>query len=170
MLLYNKYGPATDTWVRDDGRVRKSGSTQPILLQFAELAEKGEAVLANLSSAGVEVDADVELDQLAPYLDCLGLIAIRFPSFKDGRVFTLARLLRERGGFTAELRATGDILPDQILFLLRVGFSTFELPEHIPARRVREALDRYSVWFQSAADSRTPVHQLRQSSNLQAAE
>ncbi len=170
MPLYNKHGLTADPWIRDQDRALADGSDHPVLFQFDEFLRLVEGGLANIKSAGIEVDVDLEPAQLAPFIDRLGLISVRFTSFKDGRGFTLARLLRERCGFTAELRASGDILPDQILFLLRVGFSTFELPDHFPTHRVREALERYSVWFQSAVDSSTPVHVLRQSSKLEAAE
>ena len=170
MPLYNKDGLIIDQWTRDQERAVTDGSGQPVLLQFTEFLQLTEGGSINVRSAGVEVDVNVEPEQLAPFIDRLGLISIRFGSFKDGRGFTLARLLRERCGYTAELRASGDILPDQIHFLLRVGFSTFELPEHFPAHRVCEALERYSVWFQSAADSATPVHVLRQTSRMEAAE
>jgi uncharacterized protein (DUF934 family) len=170
MPLYDHHGPVADSWVRGDLNSIQNSTQTPVFVSLDDLIENGEALFVGGRSVGVEIEGDVEPESLAPFIDRLSLIAIRFPAFKDGRGFTLACLLRERSGFSAELRATGDILPDQLHFLLRVGFSTFELPETVPEKRVLEALNRYSVWFQSAADSRTPVQVLRQSTQKEAAE
>ena len=70
---------------------------------------------------------DRRIAELAPYLDWLALMALVFPSFRDGRAYSQARLLRERHGFRGELRATGQVLRDQFLFLLRAGFDAFEV-------------------------------------------
>ena len=61
-----------------------------------------------------------------------GPVAIRFPVVTDGRGFSLAVMLRERHGFTGEIRAVGHLIPDLAQFLLRSGFDTAEIadPEH----------------------------------------
>lgn len=170
MPLYDHDGAVVDAWARSREDPTQNKTNQLALVSLDDLIESGEALFDGWRSVGVEIKTDVEPEILAPFINRLGLIAIRFDSFKDGRGFTLARMLRERGGFSAEIRATGDILPDQILFLLRVGFSTFELSESVPAKRVSEALKRYSVWLQTAADSRTPAQMLRPTVHLKAAE
>lgn len=170
MPLYNHQGLITDPWQRAAVQASQGTTGTVVLVALGELAEKGEALFNNGHIVGVEVETDTELDVLAPYVERLGLISVRFDTFKDGRGFTLGRLIRERLGFTGELRAAGDILLDQVPFLLRVGFSTFELAESTPEAQVDEALNRYSVWFQTAADSRTPVQRLRRSTTSVAAE
>ena len=83
--------------------------------------------------------------ELAPWLDRLALVALVFPSFRDGRAYSQARLLRERHGFRGELRATGDVLRDQFLFLVRAGFDAFEVRKDADAdglRRLDRALQR----------------------------
>ncbi len=170
MALYNHHGPISDPWIRADGNSGVVSSGAKIVFTLDELLALGHAAFGSDKSVGVEVATDTELDQLTSFIDRLGLISIRFDSFKDGRGFSLARRLRERGQFAGELRATGDILPDQIHFFVRVGFSTFELPSDISAERVTDALHRYTVWYQKAADSRTPVQTLRTASRMKAAE
>ena len=71
--------------------------------------------------------------ELVPYLDRLALVALVFPSFRDGRGYSQARLLRERYDFRGELRATGDVLRDQFLFLTRAGFDAFEVKKEADA-------------------------------------
>ncbi|MCR6628611.1 MAG: DUF934 domain-containing protein [Magnetospirillum sp.] len=61
-------------------------------------------------------------------LHWLDLVVIDFPRFRDGRGFTLARTLRERYGFTGEIRAQGNLLPDQLSLLQRCGFSSIAVP------------------------------------------
>src|SRR4029077_19883403 len=91
------------------------GPAERFLADKAELTTRG-------GPTGVLWPNNRSVAELAPYVDRLALIALAFPSFRDGRAYSQARLLRERYGFRGELRATGDILRDQFLFLLRAGF------------------------------------------------
>ena len=83
---------------------------------------------------GVELLPEDPVEDLVPHLDRIAMIALNFPAFTDGRAYSSGRLLRERFGFTREIRATGDILLDQIPFMLRCGFSAFAI-SHGPTRR-----------------------------------
>lgn len=76
---------------------------------------------------GLVLNAGETLDGLEAHIGRLALIALRFGRYADGRPYSLARLLRERHGFTGELRATGDVLRDQIGFMLRAGFDTLDV-------------------------------------------
>lgn len=100
-----------------------------------------EALLARGLDLGVVLDPTARLDDLAADLPRIGALAIRFPSFGDGRGFSLARLARERHGFTGELRAIGDILWDQLEALCRCGFDAFEIT-HEPTRQRLERGER----------------------------
>ena len=66
------------------------------------------------------------VEDLAPHVGRLRLIVLEFPRFSDGRAYSQARLLRGRLGYRGELRATGGVLQDQIAFMLRCGFDSFE--------------------------------------------
>ena len=91
---------------------------------------------------------------LIPHLDRLALIEVAFPSFRDGRGYSAARILRE-AGYAGELRAPGDVLVDQIRFMRRCGFDSFA-PEAAldrgDAGRARST--RYDDVYQGAADGR----------------
>ncbi len=67
-----------------------------------------------------------EVMQLGARLDGVNLIVLNFPKFTDGRAYSQARLLRERLGYQGELRASGAVFLDQLPFLLRCGFDSFE--------------------------------------------
>ena len=94
------------------------------------------------------------LDDLVPYLDRLAAVALVFPNFRDGRAYSQARLLRERHGYDGELRATGQVLRDQFVFMSRAGFDAFEVKKNADANAFAETMKRYSVFYQPTGDGR----------------
>ncbi len=117
---------------------------------LADIADIGRRA----APAGVIWPNDRRIAELAPHLDHLALVALEFPKFRDGRAYSQARQLRERYGFRGELRATGQILRDQFLFLLRAGFDAFEVTKDADVEHFVEAARRYSVFYQPSADGR----------------
>ena len=85
-----------------------------------------------------------------------GPIAIRFPAFGDGRGISLAVLLRERHGFTGEIRAVGYLIPDLAQFLLRSGFDTAEIADPEQAATWK-AVSRYSRNYQKGYRNLLPL-------------
>jgi len=100
-------------------------------------------------------------DEIAGDLDRFAAIAIEFPRFTDGRAYTTARLLRERYGYRGEIRAVGEVLRDQLLFMRRCGFDAFEIAEATDAESLSAALAEISVVYQPAVDGRRPAYALR---------
>ena len=84
----------------------------------------------------------------------LAAVALVFPTFRDGRAYSQARLLRERHGYEGELRATGQVLRDQFVFMSRAGFDTFEVKKDADADAFAETMKRYSVFYQPTGDGR----------------
>lgn len=82
---------------------------------------------------------------LRPWLDGLRLIRIGFPSFSDGRAFTLARRLRMMG-FAGELRAIGPVIADQYAMARRVGFDSVEIPDDLAARQPEDQWKFRADW------------------------
>ena len=66
-----------------------------------------------------------------------------------------------KDGFAGELRATGQVLPDQLLFMQRCGFDAFEIAKGAPLEAWKRAMESFSVFYQPAADGREPVNELR---------
>ena len=124
------------------------------LADAAELARRA-------APTGVLWPNDRKVAELAPWLDRLALIALAFPNFRDGRAYSQARQLRERYGFRGELRATGDVLRDQFLFLIRAGFDSLEVKKDADAAAFAEAVGRYSVFYQPSADGRASTARQR---------
>ena len=133
----------------DDVAIPEEG---PVLLPAARFLAGAERIAGRPGATGVIWPNDRDIAELAPYLDRLALVALVFPAFKDGRAYSQARTLRERYRFRGELRATGDVLRDQFLLLHRAGFDAFEVKKPADARAFFEALQRYNVFYQPAAD------------------
>ncbi|HWF01402.1 MAG TPA: DUF934 domain-containing protein [Caulobacteraceae bacterium] len=106
---------------------------------------------------GVRLTSDADPEALAPWFGRLSLIAVEFPKFRDGRGYSLARLLRERYGWLGELRAVGDVLVEQSDHLLRCGFDAFEPADGTGAREWTAAALRHRHVYQRAADARVPA-------------
>ena len=151
---------ATDLFVHvaDGAELPGDGA---ILVSAARFLEDPEAVLKHAGKVGVVWPNNRDLDDLVPYLDRLAAVALVFPSFRDGRAYSQARLLREQFGFHGEMRATGNVLRDQFLFLLRAGFDAFEVVKDADAAVFAESIARYSVFYQPAGDRRIPALRAR---------
>lgn len=90
-------------------------------------------------------------------LTALSIIAIEFPKFTDGRGYSMARLLRERHGFTGELRAVGNVLRDQLLYMQRCGFTSFALQPGKDIEGALAAFEELPVRYQADANDRQPL-------------
>jgi len=86
-----------------------------------------EELLERPSPVGLWVKPGDDVDALSGTLDGLALVAVDFPVFTDGRSFTAGKLIRQRLGWTGELRAIGDVLADLVNYLARCGFDSFAL-------------------------------------------
>jgi len=88
-------------------------------------------------------------------------VEVNFPKFGDGRGFSIARLLRERHGYTGELRAVGQITRDHLFFLESVGFDAFELREGEDAAEALGAFDDFSESYQASVTRPVPLFRRR---------
>ena len=144
--------------VRDDAPVADG---VPVLLPAARFLADSTELSLRSAPTGVIWPNNRPVAELAPYLDRLALVALVFPNFRDGRAYSQARLLRERYGFRGELRATGEVLRDQFLFLVRAGFDALEVKKERDAQAYADAVRRYDVFYQPAADGRPSAFRRR---------
>jgi uncharacterized protein (DUF934 family) len=129
----------------------------PVIVPAARFLADADEILRRDAPTGVEWPNNRKVAELEPYLDRLAVIVLAFPNFKDGRGYSQARLLRERYGFAGELRAAGQILRDQFLFLVRAGFDALEIVKPGEAEAFASSLARYTVFYQDAGDDRAPA-------------
>lgn len=130
----------------------------PIIVSLARWRAERDSLAARTEPLGVRLPNDVEVATLAADLPCFAVIALEFPSFKDGRALTQARLLRERCGYRGEIRAVGDVLRDQLFFMQRCGVNAFELRSDRSLEDALDALHEFSVTYQPAADEPLPLY------------
>jgi len=92
-------------------------------------------------------------------LDLNGItrIDLQFPAFTDGRAYSQAFLLRRRLHFAGELRATGDVLIDQLVQMKRTGFDVAVLAEGVDASATQRQLQRYAGFYQGSAVDTQPL-------------
>ncbi|MDN6318676.1 MAG: DUF934 domain-containing protein [Marinobacter sp.] len=135
---------------------------QPALIP-ADLWLENRDQFAGKRDIGVWLDGHDEPDVLADHVHELPLVAINFPKFSDGRGYSTARLLRERFGFKNELRAIGDVLLDQLQFMKRCGFDTYDLRPDKDIRKAARSLNFFSQGYQAATDTDLPLFRRRAS-------
>ena len=133
----------------------------PVLISATRFLADPEALIGRHSPLGVIWPNNRNIAELAPWVDRLELIALVFPTFRDGRAHSQARLLRERYGFRGELRATGQVLRDQFTFLVRNGFDSFAAKKDSDAAAFNEATHRYTEFYQPTGDGHLSALQLR---------
>ena len=113
--------------------------------------------LSRLEWPAVSLANTDPVEDLAPHVGRLRLIVLDFPKFSDGRAYSQARLLRGRMGYRGELRATGGVLQDQVAFMLRCGFDSFESEQKGFGEALARARTLFSVVYQPAEDDQVPV-------------
>ena len=134
-----------------------------VLVSAARFLGNPAAILDRKARAGVMWPNNRDVDDLVPHLDRLAVVALVFPTFRDGRAYSQARLLRERFSYRGELRATGQVLRDQFVFMLRAGFDSFEVKKQSDAEAFAQTVKRYSVFYQPTGDGRlTALHRRMQ--------
>lgn len=128
-----------------------------VVVPLARLATLG----AFEGRLGVRVDGATDPAELAPHLGRLELIVIEIPKFTDGRAYSLARLLRDRYGYAGSLRAVGHVLRDQLFYLWRCGFDSFELAAGKDVDDALAAFADFTVTYQPAVDHDQPIWRRR---------
>src|SRR5208337_1893893 len=160
-MRYIKDGVAVaDPWVYAEGDEPVPPDVPAIVSPDWLFAAAPSEIASRGAPLGVAWPNDRPESELAPYLSRLALIALEFPVFRDGRAYTQARRLRERYGFKGEIRATGDVLRDQFLFMVRAGFDAFEVKKAADAEAFAEALGELSSRYQPVG-SDTPAFRAR---------
>lgn len=134
-----------------------------VLVPFALwLAERAVLVAAKTKDElGVWLAPDSEPADLVADFGAISLVAVDFPRFADGRGYSIARLLRERHGWTGELRAIGDVLRDQLLYMSRCGFDAYAVRADKDIHDALNAFTEFTQRYQGAFDQPEPLFRRR---------
>ena len=135
-----------DTWisVEADGDLPPTGD---VIAPFARLLKEWGELSKRKSRLGLRLSNTDKPEALGTFLPGLSLIVLPFPAFNDGRAYSIARALREMG-YRGELRATGNVLPDQLQFMLQVGFDAFAIGDRFPLETWQKASRQMSLAYQ----------------------
>lgn len=152
-LIKQKQLVKDDGWifVADDAELPSSGDVVVSLTRATDLIQRNGRL-------GVRVEPEDDVHVVAKLLTKVSLVAINFPKFGDGRGYTKARLLRERFGYKGELRAVGEVLADQLQYMLRCGFDSFALAEGKDVAAAIRAMTDFTITYQAATDDPRPLY------------
>jgi len=150
-----------DGHIIDDDIRHLADDEAPVPGRFTVSFERWQAEKAGLAAAGVRLRDKNAVADIAADLPRLALVVVEFPALADGRGFSHARLLRDRYGYTGEIRARGGFIRDQVYFLSRVGVNAFEPAEGTRLEALLPALGEFTVNYQAAADHQQPVYHKR---------
>ncbi|MFW1676824.1 DUF934 domain-containing protein [Pontibacter sp. JAM-7] len=153
-LLLNKE-VVTDNWTLIDADT--ADQTGDVIVPLALYVEQREQFDARDTGVALQLNGDDDLNSILSDIDRFPMIAIDFPAFRDGRGFSIARLLK-RQGYRGQLRATGDIGRDQLDHLARCGFDALDLNDDKFSADAINAFAEVSVRYQGAADETKPVY------------
>lgn len=165
--LIDRNGLRADRWVRFNGDAAALAPDAAVLLPLDAWREYQAQWAAHQGPIGILLAPSDDPQTIAGDLARLSLIAVEFPSFTDGRGYSIGRLLRQRYRWQGELRAVGDILRDQLFYLARCGFDTFELRDDQRVETALTAFADFTEVYQTAAD-RTALFERRPLVNLAA--
>jgi uncharacterized protein (DUF934 family) len=147
------------TRLEDDAPLPKTGA---VLVSLERFQAERDALLGREDDLGVWLRSDESPSALAADLDRIALVALDFPVFSDGRAFSSARLLRERLGYEGEVRAVGDVLCEQLAFMRRSGFDTFDMASPDALAEAEAVLGEVRIVYQPTGDGRsTAIDQRR---------
>jgi uncharacterized protein (DUF934 family) len=154
-------GAARWLTVGEDGFVPDFPAQADLIAPLALLKVRGRELFARVGRTGVILEPHEDPAAIAEALEHLSLIAVRFPKFGDGRGYSSARLLRERHGYRGELRAVGDVLRDQLLFMKRSGFDSFCLRDDQDPGEAIAAFGEFSEEYQASSAQPQPLFRRR---------
>ncbi len=115
----------------------------------------------SLQAIAVRVLPGEDVRLLKDVVPQLAMVELAFPTYRDGRNYSSARILRDQLGYTGEIKAIGDVLVDQLHFMQRCGIDTLELHPSVHIDTAKRALARFQDVYQTASDGRTAVWQKR---------
>ena len=139
--------------IKDGAIIEESPGAEPsTLTEWQALTDK--------SGSAVQLEPGDDLSPLLAHLSSIELVAINFPGFMDGRGFSYARELRERG-YTGEIRAVGHFIRDQLTYLSRIGVNAFQPAGDLDLDEAIASLADFSEFYQASTNEPLPLFRRR---------
>jgi uncharacterized protein (DUF934 family) len=146
MPLLKAQGFVADDWLKLDLE-DELPARGDVVVSWERLTRDWETLVKHDGRLGTVFPNNAKVEALRLYLARLGLLILSFPSFTDGRAYSIARQLRA-DGYRGELRASGEVLPDQLQFMTQVGFDSFEVGDRFSENRWLKAVAQMSLSYQ----------------------
>ena len=136
-----------DNWIElgDESSIPVNANS---IVSFRRLKLDAETLYEKVSNLGVTLNATVDIEEISPFLARVAVVLLNFESFTDGRPFSQARLLRDRYRYAGHIRATGEVLADQVSFMRRCGFDQFVLSDDYEFEGIKIAIKGLSHAYQ----------------------
>ena len=149
-----------DSWqpVADDAALPSDGA---IVVSFSRFNAEPDRLAGRKAALGLRLKNTDDVRALADHVGRIGLIELEFPKYTDGRAYSQARILREELGYAGELRAAGNVLLDQLLFMQRCGFDAFEMARPDAELAWRKAVSAFDLFHQPTGDGRATILEQR---------
>ena len=156
---------AADTWQLLRPAADKSLPAVPaagdVIVPLALWLAQRNALLSRSGRLGVWLASNEDPALIAADLRHFGVVAVEFPQFADGRGYSIARLLRERYGWSGEVRALGDVQRDHVFYMSRCGFDAFALRVGENAQAFLRGFDDFSEAYQVSVERPQPLFRRR---------
>lgn len=138
----------------DASRLEALPAGVPLIVSLEQWQAHRDQLLASGTPLGIRLRSDQSPTRIAGDLRHFAVVALEFPKFRDGRAYTHARILKERLAYAGEIRAVGDVLQEQLHFMQRCGFDSFDVVAPDPELAWRTVAGDHTVWYQATGDSR----------------
>ena len=152
-----------DVWITvdTDDALSDAAPDASLLVTLALWQAHRAALRMRAAPVGVRIESADDPFVIRDDLDRFAVVAIAFLKFTDGRGYSIARLLRERYAYRGEIRAVGDVLRDQIFYMLRCGFDAFAIKDDASVDDVLAAYRDFSEVYQGSVERPLPLFKRR---------
>ena len=162
MEVINKRQIEDDNWqhIADDEDVEQLPAGK-IIVSLPFWNTNKTALHQRGAALGIRLSPEDDVSDIVADLPNFEIIALQFPSFRDGRAYSQARNLRQHHNYQGELRATGNVLRDQLMYMERVGFDSFEIDTKQDIHDALKAFDEIGIKYQVSSDEPLPLYKRR---------
>jgi uncharacterized protein (DUF934 family) len=130
----------------------EDAAASAVIVPLARFQQERDRWLAAGNKLGVRLGPADAVEGIAADLSRISLVALEFGGLAEGRGYTHAQLLRSRYHFKGEIRAVGKIQRDQVFYMARCGFDSFEFPEGTDLNVALTAFNDFTIAYQPSAD------------------
>jgi len=159
MKVINNRQIVEDSWqnIDDESNIEQLPSGK-LIVSLSFWNNHKQTLSARDDALGIRLNPEDDVTDIAGDLASFELVVLQFPAFRDGRAYSQARNLRQHQNYQGEIRASGNVLRDQIAFMERVGFNSFEIDSHQDINDAINGFDEISIKYQASSDEPLPLY------------